>query len=255
MSDLMVMALGALLAASPTPARAQDQSVPKQAEAPAGAQTALTDLNTKASYGFGLNIGRTLKIQAEQFQLDSEFVARGIADGLNDAQPLLSDEQLTQVMEEFEKQLLARQMEAEKAMLEANKEQAASNKAAGDAYMAQNAKKQGVKTLNSGIQYEPLKAGQGASPTLTDTVTINYKGTLLDGTVFDSTEGKSPMTFPVGEFIEGWKQALQLMKVGDKWRVVIPPELAYGESGTPGGPIPPNATLIFEIELLGIAGK
>ncbi|QDV37052.1 FKBP-type peptidyl-prolyl cis-trans isomerase [Tautonia plasticadhaerens] len=255
MSDLMVMALGALLVASPAAARAQDQPAPKQAQASQGDPSPLPDLNSKASYGFGLNIGRTLKTQADQFRLDATLVARGIADGLTDSQPLLTEEQCNQVMEEFEKQLLARQMEAEKEMLEANKEQAASNKAAGEAYLAENGKKPGVKMLSSGIQYEPMKAGQGATPTLTDTVTINYKGTLLDGTVFDSTDGKGPMTFPVGEFIEGWKQSLQLMKVGDKWRVVIPPELAYGESGTPGGPIPPNATLIFEIELLGIAGK
>jgi FKBP-type peptidyl-prolyl cis-trans isomerase len=262
MSDLMVMALSALLWIGPM--TGQDQPARQEARPPAGSQAAqqpdggnaaLPDLNTKASYGFGLNIGRTLKTQAEQFQLDAKLVAKGIVDGLSDAQPMLTDEQLTQVMEEFEQQLLARQMEAEKAMLEANKEQAAQNKAAGDSYRAENAKKQGVKTTNAGLQYEALKVGQGASPTLTDTVTINYKGTLLDGTVFDSTDGRGPMTFPVGEFIEGWKQALQMMKVGDKWRVVIPPELAYGESGTPGGPIPANATLVFEIELLGIAGK
>ncbi|RUL89528.1 FKBP-type peptidyl-prolyl cis-trans isomerase [Tautonia sociabilis] len=254
MSDLMVTALAALLAIGPSAVPAQDQ--PKQPAAPAAQPGGgLTDLNSKASYGFGLNVGRALKAQADQFQLDARLVARGIADGLNDAQPLLTEEQLAQVMQEFEQQLLARQMEAEKAMLEQNKELAAQNKAAGDAFRTKNAEKAGVKTTATGLQYEPIKAGQGASPTLTDTVTINYKGTLLDGTVFDSTEGREPMTFPVNEFIEGWRQALQMMKVGDKWRVVIPPELAYGETGTPGGPIPPNATLVFEIELLGIAGK
>jgi FKBP-type peptidyl-prolyl cis-trans isomerase len=255
MSDLMVIALGALIAVGSTNSAAQDQPAQQPAAQPAPANADLSDLNSKASYGFGLNIGRTLKTQSEQFQLDARLVARGIVDGLNDAQPLLTDEQLAQVMEEFEQQLLARQAEAEKAMLEQNKEKAAENKTAGDAYRAEFAKKEGVRSTNSGLLVEELKAGEGASPTLSDTVTIHYKGSLLDGTVFDSTDGKGPMTFPVAEFIEGWKQALQLMSVGDKWRVVIPPELAYGEFGTPGGPIPPNATLIFEIELLGITGE
>lgn len=251
MSELMVTVLGALIAIQPTIVGTQEQP----AAQPGANAPALTDPNAKTSYGYGLYLGRNLKMQSEQFKLDARLVARGIVDGISEAQPLLTEEELTQVMEELEEVLVARQMEAEQAMIEQNKEQAAQNKEQGDAFRAEYAQREGVKRTNSGLLYESLQEGQGASPTLSDTVTINYQGTLLDGTVFDSTEGKGPMTFPVAEFIEGWKQSLQLMKIGDKWRVVIPPELAYGEFGTPGGPIPPNATLSFEIELLGIAGQ
>ena len=123
---------------------------------------------------------------------------------------------------------------------------------AGETFLAQNAKQDGVITTASGLQYKILKSGTGASPQLTDRVTVHYQGTLIDGTVFDSSvqRGK-PATFPVGHVIPGWVEALQLMKVGDKWQLFIPARLAYGDR-SPGQAIPPNSTLIFEVELLDI---
>jgi FKBP-type peptidyl-prolyl cis-trans isomerase len=212
----------------------------------------LKTMDAQAAYGFGMNIGVRLVDQCTQFQLDPKLVARGIADGLTGAKAAMTDEQIQAVMSEFEKQLLARQMEAEKAQAEQMKALGEKSKKDGDAYLAANKAKQGVKSTATGLQYKVLSAGTGSSPKVTDTVTINYKGKLLDGTVFDTTEGKEPMTFPIEQFIDGWKEALVMMKVGDKYEVVIPPGLAYGEQGTPGGPIPPNSVLVFEIELLDI---
>ena len=128
---------------------------------------------------------------------------------------------------------------------------------AGKLFLAENAKKEGVKTLPSGLQYKVLKKGKGGkSPKLTDTVVAHYRGTLLDGTEFDSSYRRNePLELPVGGVIPGWIEALQLMHVGDKWQLFIPSDLAYGPRGTPGGPIPPNSTLIFDIELLGIKGR
>jgi len=133
------------------------------------------------------------------------------------------------------------------------------NKRKGQFFLAANAKKEGVKTLPSGLQYKVLKSAdqkvQGRSPKLTDIVATNYRGTLLDGTEFDSSyKGGRPISFPVGAVIAGWTEALQLMHVGDKWQLFIPPDLAYGTTGIARTPIGPNETLIFEVELLGIKG-
>jgi len=263
MKALMIaaVAIGTTLPTAFTLARLQDQ--------PQGAGSARQDsgqarqapestpeipnLEAKASYGFGLNLGRRLKQQADQLGLDSRHVAQGIVDGLTDAEPQLSDEELQQVMQAFEAQLLERQVEAEKAQMEQRRQQGEAQKQAGTAFRAEFKTKPEVQETESGLLYEELASGDGeASPTAEDTVTIHYTGQLIDNTVFDSTEGREPLTLPVNQFIEGWKDVLQRMKVGDKWRVVLPPELAYGEEGTPNGPIPPNATLIFEIELLEI---
>ena len=124
--------------------------------------------------------------------------------------------------------------------------------AAGEAFLAENAKKDGVKTTASGLQYKVIKSGVGDSPKATDTVKVHYQGTLIDGTIFDSSiQRGQPISFPVNAVIPGWTEALQLMKVGDKWQLVIPARLAYGDQ-SPGGVIPANSVLIFEVELLGI---
>ncbi len=127
------------------------------------------------------------------------------------------------------------------------------NKKDGMAFLAENKKKKGVKVLASGLQYKIITAGKGKVPKITDQVTVHYKGSLIDGTEFDSSYKRGqPAVFPVNRVIKGWVQALQLMKEGSKWQLVIPADLAYGERGTPGGPIGPNAVLIFEVELLSV---
>lgn len=137
----------------------------------------------------------------------------------------------------------------DKASMETNM---SSQAAAGEAFLAANAKKEGVKTTASGLQYKVLKSGTGESPKLTDTVKVHYQGTLIDGTIFDSSiQRGQPISFPVSGVIPGWIEALQLMKVGDKWQLFIPANLAYGEN-SPTPAIPPNSVLIFDVELLGI---
>lgn len=229
--------------AAPPPAQAK-------AALPPVTDPALKDLNAQAAYGFGLSIGSRLVEQCSDFQLDAKVVARGIADGLTGAKPAMTEEQVQAVMSEFEKQLLDRQMKASEAQAAEMKALGEKNQKEGAAYLAANKAKDGVKTTVSGLQLKTLKPGDGAVPKSTDTVTINYKGSLLDGKVFDQTEGREPLTMPIAQFIDGWKEALVLMKVGEKAEVTIPAVLGYGEQGTPDGLIPPNSVLVFEIELL-----
>jgi FKBP-type peptidyl-prolyl cis-trans isomerase FklB len=221
---------------------AQDRPA-QQGEQPADA--GLNTLNQKASYAIGLNIGRSIK--EDDLDLDPKLIARGIQDAMSkDGKPLLTDQQLQAVMQEFQQQLQAQAQAKQQAQAEANMKK-------GEAFLAKNKEKEGVVTLKSGLQYEVLKKGDGQSPKASDTVTAHYHGTLLDGTVFDSSVqgGREPITIGVGQVIKGWTEALQLMKVGDKWRLYIPSDLAYGPSGSRGA-IGPNETLIFEVELLGI---
>lgn len=209
------------------------------------ADAGLNTLNQKASYAIGLNIGRSIK--QDDLELDPKLIARGIQDAMStDGKPLLTDQQLQAVMQEFQQQLQAK-------ALTKQKEQAETNKKKGEAFLAKNKQKEGVVTLESGLQYEVLKKGDGQSPKATDTVTAHYHGTLLDGTVFDSSlqGGREPITIGVNQVIKGWTEALQLMKVGDKWRLYVPSDLAYGPNGSRGA-IGPNETLIFEVELLSI---
>jgi FKBP-type peptidyl-prolyl cis-trans isomerase FklB len=210
-----------------------------------GADLELKDLRQQVSYSLGLSMGRNMKSQS--IDLDPDLVARGIRDGMGGGRPLMTDQQIQQAMQAFQRQMANRQAGgASKAVAEKNQKE-------GDAFLAANKKKQGVTTLPSGLQYRVIKDGAGPSPKATDTVTTHYKGTLIDGTEFDSSyKHGGPASFPVNGVIPGWTEALQRMKVGSHWQLFVPAELAYGANPRPGGPIGPNATLIFEVELLGI---
>lgn len=216
------------------------------------AQVKLESVQQKVSYGIGLSIGQNLKQQG--IDVESAAFLAGLMDALKGNDMQLSDSEIQEAMVVFQKQLQARQarqrMEADpklKALAEKNEKD-------GAAYLASNGKKEGVKTLKSGLQYRVIKSGEGkASPKKTSAVRTHYHGTLTDGTVFDSSVKRGePAEFRVDQVIAGWTEALQLMKEGDKWELVIPSELAYGVSPRPGGPIGPNAVLIFEVELIKI---
>lgn len=199
-------------------------------------------LKADYSYAIGLNVGRSLK--ADEVDVDLAQVLKGLGDGVKGAKPALTDEQLEACMTALQRQVQTRGQAKVQAVAD-------KNKAEGEAFLAANKKKEGVKTTPSGLQYKVLKAGKGPSPKLTDKVTTHYHGTFLDGKVFDSSvDRKEPASFPVNRVIAGWTEALQMMKVGDKWQLFVPSNLAYQEEGRDG--IPPNSTLIFEVELLGI---
>jgi FKBP-type peptidyl-prolyl cis-trans isomerase len=208
--------------------------------------SALTTDKEKASYALGMNIGRGLSKQP--VDVDAAAVARGLKDAMSGGKTLLTDEEAAAALATLQDQV----KKATEAKME---ELAAENKKAGDAFLAENKTKEGVVSLPSGLQYKILTAGTGPKPAATDTVVCQYKGTLLDGTEFDSSYKRGqPATFAVGRIIKGWTEALELMPVGSKWQLFIPADLAYGERGA-GGVIPPNATLIFEVELVSIQGK
>lgn len=208
----------------------------------AGETNALTTPQQRLSYSIGVDIGKTLKRQ--DLDLDSKALAAGLSDSLA-GKTVLTDEEMQEVMTAFQREMMSKMQAKQSA-------EAAENLKAGKAFLAENAKKDGVKVLPSGLQYEVLKSGQGKTPTATDTVQVHYHGTLIDGTVFDSSVQRGePVSFPVDGVIPGWTEALQMMKEGDKWRLVIPPDLAYGERGA-GGRIGPNSTLVFEVELLAV---
>ncbi len=201
-------------------------------------KTTLKDQKDKVSYSIGVNIGSTLKQQ--DLQLNPETLTAGIKDALSGGKTLLTEQEIRETLMTFQKDLMAQKTA-----------QGENNKKAGEMFLADNKKKEGVKTLPSGLQYKIIKEGKGKKPKAADTVKTHYKGTLIEGKEFDSSyKGGEPVTFQVGGVIPGWTEALQLMPVGSKWQLFIPANLAYGESGQ--GPIPPNSTLIFEIELLGI---
>lgn len=203
----------------------------------------LNSLMDKVSYSIGLNIGKDFKTQA--IEVDPDLLVRGVKDALSGGEPLLSEEQIQETIAAFQQELVARQ-EAQA------KELAGKNQDEGAAFLAENGQKEGVITLESGLQYKVLEEGSGKSPQATDTVTVHYRGTLIDGSEFDSSYGRGePATFPVGGVIAGWTEALQLMKEGAKWQLVIPPSLAYGERGA-GPVIGPNATLVFDVELISV---
>lgn len=197
----------------------------------------------KVSYSIGLDIGRNMKRQL--IEVDLDLLMRGVKDGLGDGKAALSDSVIQQTMATWQKEMMAKMNEMQKKAGEKNKKE-------GETFLAENKKKSGVITLPSGLQYKILKDGTGKSPLATDTVVTHYRGTLINGKEFDSSYKRNqPATLPANRFIAGWTEALQKMKVGSKWQLFVPPTLGYGENGA-GQDIGPNATLIFEIELLDI---
>jgi FKBP-type peptidyl-prolyl cis-trans isomerase FklB len=200
----------------------------------------------KISYVIGMDIGSNFKKQS--IAIDPDILMRGIKDSLSGAKSLLTEQEVRDVTTAFQKEMMAKQEELNKKLGEKNKKE-------GEVFLAENKKKEGVKTLPSGLQYKVIKAGTGKKPKLTDTVTTHYRGTLIDGTEFDSSFRRGqPASFPVNGVIPGWTEALQLMEEGAKWQLVVPSNLAYGDRGA-GGQIGPNATLIFEVELISIQQK
>ena len=227
-------------AQSAAPATAQPAPPPKAKEIPE-----LPTQREKFSYALGMNIGSNLHRQS--VPVDPDILLRGLKDTLAGNPTLLTEDEERTVLTEVQNDIRKQMQEKMKAQGEANKKE-------GEAFLAANKAKEGVVTLPSGLQYKILLAGTGPKPTTSDTVTVNYRGTLVNGTEFYSSYKRGqPTTFPVAGVIKGWTEALQLMPVGSKWQLFIPSDLAYGERGP--GDIGPNATLIFEVELLKIAEK
>ena len=225
---ILVLGLGLLA----IPARAQDSTAP-------------TTQKDKVSYGIGVGVAKTLKAQGIDVNLD--LVVKGLRDALSAQKLLMSDEEINSIMSALQQEVNQKQMQ-ERAKL------ADDNKKAGDAFLVDNGKRDGVVTLPSGLQYKIVKAADGKKPTDADSVSCNYRGTLTDGTEFDKSQAGQPATFQVGGVISGFREGLKLMPVGSTWQFFIPANLAYGERGA-GNVIGPNTTLVFEVELVSIKDK
>ncbi len=209
----------------------------------AAEQQGMKSQKEKLSYSIGYDMGNNLKKQS--IDVDPDALAKGLKDALTGNKAEISDQEMRDTITAFQKEFMAKRAERMKELAEKNKKE-------GDAFLAENKKKEGVVTLPSGLQYKVLKEGTGKIPQKTDKVKVNYKGSLIDGTEFDSSYKRGePAVFEADKVIPGWTEVLQLMKEGSKWEVFIPANLAYGERGA-GGVIGPNQTLIFEIELLSI---
>jgi FKBP-type peptidyl-prolyl cis-trans isomerase FklB len=204
------------------------------------AKKELTSRSDKVSYIIGLQMGKNLKQQGVEINPD-RFVM-GLKDAASGAKPMLTDSVMTATMNAFQMELMTTAHTKDSAV-------AAKNRAEGEAFLAANKSKDGVKATPSGLQYKVLKEGTGPKPTVNSTVTVNYRGTLIDGTEFDRSKEGAPISFPLKGVIPGWTEAVQMMKTGAKYEFYIPSNLAYGERGSPPV-IGPNATLIFEIELV-----
>ena len=240
--------------AATTPKAATTAKAPVKKTATAAKTAAPAPLTTrkdKFSYALGMNIGTGLgaNLKKQSVEVDWNLLSQGLKDGAAGSKTRLTQGEAQAVLTEV-------QTEVNKQRQEKMKEASEKNKTEGQAFLAANKAKDGVVALPSGLQYKILTAGTGPKPAASDSVVCNYRGTLVDGTEFDSSFKRGqPATFGVGQVIKGWTEALQLMPVGSKWQLFIPSDLAYGERGGPGGAIGPNAALIFEIELLSIQDK
>lgn len=195
-----------------------------------GKRGELKSMREKASYSFGMMIGGNLKKQG--VDVDYDLLMQGFRDSTASGKTLLTEQQAGEAIAAFEKEVAARQAEESKS------------------FLVQNKKKPGVKATPSGLQYKILKPGKGAKPKATDVVSVNYRASFINGTEFEAN-GPKPFSTPVNQVITGWQEALQLMDVGSKWQLFVPPELAYGEEGSPPA-IGPSTTIVFELELLAI---
>lgn len=203
----------------------------------------LDTLSQRVSYSVGYDVAKNFK--DNEFNLETALVLAGINDAQNGAEPRLNQEQIAATMAEFQQYMTEQHQKKSEA-------QAQVNIAEGDAFLAANKLKEGVVTLESGLQYKIITEGTGPKPLAEDIVQVHYRGTLVDGTAFDSSYDRGqPAEFPVSRVIAGWTEALQLMPEGSKWQLVIPSNLAYGEQAM-GGVIAPNSVLVFEVELLKV---
>lgn len=206
----------------------------------------LTDKKDKVSYSIGIDIGKSL--QKQKIDINTEIFMAGIKDGMTDKYTLLPEEQIKETLMAFQTDMLDKQKADMKVVAEQNKTE-------GEKFLTENKKRKDITTLPSGLQYRIIREGKGTSPKATDMVKTHYMGKLIDGKKFDSSYDRGePARFPVNGVIPGWTEALQIMKPGAKWELFVPAELAYGEQGV-GGAIGPNATLIFEVELMEVEGQ
>ncbi len=210
----------------------------------AAEDAALKTQKDKVSYIVGTIVAKDM--QSQGVDLNADLFVKGFMDVLSGAKPAISDKDAQETMTAFKNEMTAKKQAATEKVAEENKKQE-------EAFLSQNKKKEGVKTLPDGLQYKVMKAGSGNKPTPYDKVTVNYRGTFIDGTEFDSSYKRNqPATFAVNGVIPGWREVLPLMKTGSKWQIFVPSKLAYREAGAGEGVIPPNAMLIFEVELLSI---
>lgn len=220
--------------------------------AAAAEKTEFKTKKEKTSYAVGYNMGLGLKrsLEAQSIEVDLEVIKQGVADAFAGTPPLVQEQEIRDILTELQKDYEAKRKEALAKQQEKMKEMGEKNKKEGDAFLKENAKKSGIKVLPSGLQYKILSEGKGKKPSPSDTVTVNYKGMLIDGTEFDSSYKRGqPATFGLNQVIKGWTEGIPLIKEGGKIQLFIPPDLGYGDRGA-GQLIGPNAVLIFEVELL-----
>lgn len=207
------------------------------------AETAPTSDIDKLSYSLGVKTAENF--QSQDIQINPAQFSKGLTDQMQKKKPALSEKEMQDTISAFQEKHIT-------AMIEKEKQAAAANLAEGEKFLKTNAQKPNIKTTNTGLQYEVLSAGKGISPKAGDNVIVNYRGTLLDGTEFDSSyKNNQAATLPLDRLIPGWQEALKMMQPGAKWKIYVPPQLAYGEQGA-GNVIGPNSTLIFEIELVDV---